>query len=145
LFLSGNFLDQDGVMLNSKFKRVSGRINIDTEAKKWLKVGVVGGFSNSFSNVPAQSGTTFSNNLGFTRSVSNIYPLYTRSVADGSLVLDADGNPIYDWGDGVNGGGTRGFYSPYNPIFIADNNLNRYERTSFDIAPYAEISFTDDL
>lgn len=144
-FLSGNFLDQDGVMLNSKFKRVSGRINIDTEAKKWLKVGVVGGFSNSFSNVPAQSGTTFSNNLGFTRSVSNIYPLYTRSVVDGSLVLDAAGNPIYDWGDGVNGGGTRGFYSPYNPIFIADNNLNRYERTSFDIAPYAEISFTNDL
>ncbi|WP_445722330.1 SusC/RagA family TonB-linked outer membrane protein [Flavobacterium sp.] len=144
-FLSGNFLDQDGVMLNSKFKRVSGRFNLETEAKKWLKVGFVGGFSDSFSNVPAQSGSTFANNLSFTRSVSNIYPVYTRSVVDGSLVLDNEGNPIYDWGDGVNGGGSRGFYSPYSPLFIAENNLNKFDRTSFDIAPFIEISFTDDL
>lgn len=144
-FLSGNFLDQDGVMLKSKFKRVSGRFNLETEAKSWLKVGFVGGFSDSFSNVPNQGTNSFANNLAFSRSVSNIYPVYTRSVVDGSLVLDSNGNPIYDWGDGVNGGGTRGFYAPYSALFITENNLNKFDRTSFDIAPFVEISFTKDL
>ncbi len=143
-FISGSFLDSDGFMLSSKFKRMSGRVNLDTDVRDWLKIGANMNFANSYSNVPAQSGSTFANNLGFTRSVSGIYPLYTRA-ADGSYILDANGNRIYDWGDGVNGGGVRGFYSPANPVFTAENNLNKYDRINMDVSPYIEIGITKDL
>jgi len=39
-FLSGNYFDQEGVIKSSSYNRISGRINVDTEVKKWLKTGV---------------------------------------------------------------------------------------------------------
>ncbi|HZK97972.1 MAG TPA: TonB-dependent receptor [Prolixibacteraceae bacterium] len=37
--LSGGYFQQDGTVIGSEFKRYSFRTNIDTEMKKWLKVG----------------------------------------------------------------------------------------------------------
>lgn len=143
-FMSGGYSDIDGFMLQSKFKRVNARVNVDTDAKEWLKVGMNSAFTSSFSNVPTQGGSLFTNNIAFSRSVSNIYPVYTRDNV-GGLILDSTGNPIYDYGDGVNGGGTRGFYSPYNPIEITELNLNKYERWNIDVSPFMEIKFLNDF
>src|SRR5690606_40992498 len=131
-------------MLGSKFKRANGRINIDTDVRDWITVGANVAFTNSVSNVPTQGGGTFANNVGFSRSVSNIYPLYTRD-ANGDYILDDNGNRIYDWGDDVNGGGIRSSYSPHSPVFIAKNNFNRYTRTNVDVSPYIELKLTPNL
>ena len=155
-FASGSFLDSDGFMRNSKFKRVGGRLNVDSQVRDWLKIGASSNFTNSFSNVPVQSGSTFSNNLGFSRSVSNIFPIY-QTNPDGSINADpVTGERYYDFGDGwvtnglngilgAGGGPTRGFYAPYNPIPITDNNLNKYDRISVDVSPYLEVTFAKDL
>ncbi len=37
--ISGNYLDQDGVAVGSGFKRFTGNAVVDTEVKKWLKLG----------------------------------------------------------------------------------------------------------
>ncbi|NJO68578.1 MAG: hypothetical protein HC830_04240 [Bacteroidetes bacterium] len=42
-FLSGSYLNQDGIMNNSKFNRVTARANVEYQATKKLKIG------NSFS------------------------------------------------------------------------------------------------
>jgi TonB-linked SusC/RagA family outer membrane protein len=143
-FLSGSFLDQDGAMIESKFKRAGGRMNLDTELRDWVNVGASMNFAQSNSNVPAQAGTSFSNGIGFSRSVSNIYPLYTRDE-NADFILDANGNQILDWGDGANGGGTRGFFSPNNPVWIAENNINSFDRTNMDVSPYIEFKLADGL
>lgn len=143
-YLSGAFLDQDGAMIESKFKRANGRMNLDSDLRDWVTVGASMNFAQSNSNVPTQGGSTFGNNIGFSRAVSNIYPLYTRD-ANADFILDANGDKIYDWGDGVNGGGTRGFYSPNNPVWIAQNNINSYDRVNMDVSPYVEFKLADGL
>ncbi len=39
-FISGNYLDQEGVVLNSGFRRFVGRVNLDREVLKNFKVGL---------------------------------------------------------------------------------------------------------
>lgn len=38
-YVSGNFYDQDGVAIESYFKRYNARANVEAQAKKWLKLG----------------------------------------------------------------------------------------------------------
>lgn len=39
-FISGNYFDQEGIIRSSQYNRLSSRVNIDTEVKKWLTAGV---------------------------------------------------------------------------------------------------------
>lgn len=39
-YMSGSFMDQDGTLIGSNFKRVSFRANMDAQLKSWLKVGL---------------------------------------------------------------------------------------------------------
>ena len=39
-FVSGNYLDQKGTIIETGMKRYSGRVNLDNQAKDWLRLGV---------------------------------------------------------------------------------------------------------
>ncbi len=39
-FVSGNYLDQEGTIIETGLKRYSGRLNLENQAKDWLKLGV---------------------------------------------------------------------------------------------------------
>ena len=39
-FVSGNFLDNPGIMENSGYQRISARANLDVDVNSWIKVGV---------------------------------------------------------------------------------------------------------
>ena len=47
--LAGTFYDQDGIIKGTHFSRTNLRSNINSQVKKWLKVGlnVSGGMSNN--------------------------------------------------------------------------------------------------
>jgi TonB-dependent starch-binding outer membrane protein SusC len=63
-FFSGQYLDQDGIMIGNNIKRVSARLNLDQKVNSWLNIGVNMNFArtlnrrlpddNAFSN-PLQS------------------------------------------------------------------------------------------
>lgn len=38
-FISGQYLDQDGIMIGNNIKRISARINVDQKVNNWLSVG----------------------------------------------------------------------------------------------------------
>lgn len=38
--ISGGYKDQEGLVLGSDFNRVTGRVNVSSQAKKWLNVGI---------------------------------------------------------------------------------------------------------
>jgi len=40
IFISGQYLDQTGILVSNKYQRYSGRLNIDHQVKTWLNVGV---------------------------------------------------------------------------------------------------------
>lgn len=39
-FVSGNYLDQEGTIITTGLKRYSGRVNLENQAKDWIKLGV---------------------------------------------------------------------------------------------------------
>ena len=39
-YVSGNYMDQEGTIIGSEFKRMSVRANIDSQLKKWLKMSL---------------------------------------------------------------------------------------------------------
>ena len=111
---SGQYFDQEGIVLNSSHSKGSVRANITSEVKKWLTVGlnVTGGVSNTHS-VPS-SGDGYANSEGgsviryaFFRNPA--VPVYDSSGAYVDKPSEYYGNAIYDtfFGDG------------YNPIGVA--------------------------
>lgn len=84
--LSGEYLNQDGIVLNSFFKRYSLRANIDARLSKRMSVKV--NLNPSFtdkSSLPV-TGNQGENSLGSAIAVSNFYPLLNP---DGSYFIFA--------------------------------------------------------
>ena len=63
-FLSGNYFGQDGIIKGSDYTRVSGRINVDTRLRKWLKTGVNLNLSKATTNLIGSSGDGAGGNGG---------------------------------------------------------------------------------
>jgi TonB-linked SusC/RagA family outer membrane protein len=49
-YASGQYLDQDGIMVRNSYKRYNGRLNLDHKVKDWLSVGMNMSFSRSQNN-----------------------------------------------------------------------------------------------
>lgn len=146
-FLSGDYLNQDGYVIKSNFRRISARLNVDADLRKWLTVGLKTSVSSSNQNYPDQSGSAFRNAVQFGRMLSSIYPLYTRGE-NGELLLDGNGNPQYDFGFAAAGRTVnvgRPVASGANAIAIQMLDKNLYERLLSSINTYADVKLARDL
>jgi TonB-linked SusC/RagA family outer membrane protein len=63
-FISGNYFGQQGIIKSSNYNRLSSRINIDTEVKKWLRTGVNMNISRATTNLIGSSGDGAGGNGG---------------------------------------------------------------------------------
>ena len=80
--LSLGYFDQDGILLNTFFKRYSTRVNVDYQANDKLEIGSSLAFSQSSSNRLNNN----NNNLGVVYTVFNEFPpSYSPYNVDGSL------------------------------------------------------------
>lgn len=146
-FLSTDYLDQDGAVKNSNYNRLTTRFNGDANLRSWLKVGLNSSLAATKTNTPSQSGSAFSNAVQFARIVSSIYPLYRRDN-NGSLVLDATGAPIYDFGGSVAGqayNSGRPAAANTNAIALQQLDKNTSEGIQSSLNAYTEVAFTDFL
>ena len=96
LFASFDYTDEDGYIINTGYKRFSGRVNSTITPKKWAKLGVnvFGAHAKRNYNSSAE-GTYYANPFYQTRMMAPVYPIYLHN-ADGSFALDKDGNKQYD-------------------------------------------------
>lgn len=149
-FFSFDYLNEDGPVIKSDFERIATRAAIDTEVNDWLKTGITLGYSRSNSNNPDQTSGSTTQAISWIYSNSSVYPIYVRD-ASGNLILDDNGNLIYDLGNG-NG---RPIGQPVNntrPGIVGENILasillgteNRI-RTNLLGSAYAEISFLNNF
>ncbi|TVZ08930.1 TonB-linked SusC/RagA family outer membrane protein [Cellulophaga sp. RHA_52] len=145
-FLSSNYLNQEGAVRESDFERFTTRLNIETEVKDWLTVGLNTSLSTSKQNFPTQSGSTFQSSYQWIYSMSSIYPLYRRNE-NGGLVLDNSGNKIYDYGStpsqSVNG--SRPLLGNENAVGSLYNYDDVNKRTNTTVNGFAKIKFSDNL
>ncbi len=92
------YLDDNGVLITTKFKRYSVRANVDHSANDWLKLGANASYAYTFQNSSQYSSTQTGNAWYTAQFMAPIYPVYLKD-ADGNNVLDEFGNKQYDYGE----------------------------------------------
>ena len=140
-YASFGYLDDSGVIANSNFKRLTGRLKADYQIKDWLKVGGNFAYTNTTSNYPSEQTTTNSSGNAFfiANFIAPIYPIYVRD-ANGNIMTDPNnGRPIYDYGDGVSTHGNRPFMSIANPAGDLVYNIEDYLMDIMTLNWFAEL------
>lgn len=100
-YASAGVLNDGGIINNSSYKRYTGRINADYQAKSWLKIVSSLSYSHSDSESAGYSdyGYGSSGNLFYiVNNIAPIYPLYVRKLdAEGNpYILTENGRTVYD-------------------------------------------------
>jgi TonB-linked SusC/RagA family outer membrane protein len=140
-YLSLNYLDEEGLLATTSFQRVGGRLNIDSEAKDWLRFGGNASFAYNKSNSLGSSGTTTSNVWYSAQNMGPIYPIHELDE-NGQIKYDSGGRPIFDYGLYRGPGAQINFNSVallYEDKYgsQSDNyNLTGYTLIDFDNAKY---------
>lgn len=150
--LSASYLDEDGVIEYSGYKRFTTRFKGDYQAKKWLKLGANMSYVNSktSSNPNLSSDLYGSTNLSYyTSLIAPIYPIYVRTMQNGRPAprVDENGNPQYDYGVSSTNypGLSRAFLQTGNPLGSNRYNVVNSNTNNFFGTITADVDFTDYL
>ena len=126
-FLSLNYLNQEGILMNSKAERFGIRGNLEYKVNNWLKVGARLNYTRRNSQEPFDIARVFEQQQG---AAPFIAP-YTRDGHFGSVeAVKEDGTLLY---------------TTYQPVIDASNGASK---TAFDyvsVNAFALIDFTEDL
>lgn len=134
-YISGSFFDQEGIIKSSDYNRVTGRVNLSSQIKKWLKAGTNINIAKSTTNLIPSSGDGAGGNGG---SVIR-YALFRTPaipVRDASGVFTDRPERSDLFGDG------------YNPVGMLTYNNNRLVSNRFfgrffvDIELFKGLTFT---
>jgi TonB-linked SusC/RagA family outer membrane protein len=142
-FISGGYLDDQGVPIVSDYKRYTGRLKLDTKVNDWLNVGINSNYVYSTQNYPSQGGSGYSNVTGWIRPVSNIYPEFLRDPSTGAFILDPAGKKQFDYGN--NGPLKRPILTPGNPAATTSQNPTTYDRYTTSVNGFAEAQIIPSL
>jgi TonB-linked SusC/RagA family outer membrane protein len=135
-YISGGYLDDQGIAIESRFKRYTGRLKLDNKINDWLNLGVNTASTWSTQNYPIQGGSAYSNVIGWIRGASSIFPLYLLDPATGAYILDSRGNKQYDFGN--NGSLVRPYGKAVNPVATTSMNPTTNDRLIISANGYGE-------
>ncbi|WP_056848714.1 TonB-dependent receptor [Pedobacter sp. Leaf41] len=128
------YLKDEGYSVLTDFNRYSGRVNINTHVKKWIKTGINLSGSVQKTNVGNQESGIWEDPFYTDLIFAPIYAVHKHN-ADGSYLLDALGNQVYDEGY------TRPIAPGRNVLAETEYNENYTERNFISGRTFAEISF----
>ncbi|MDE6556011.1 MAG: TonB-dependent receptor [Duncaniella sp.] len=148
-YVSGSYLNNEGIVQNSGFERFTGRMTGDLMAKPWLKIGANMSYTHFSSKALGDDGEDASsgNIFAVANQIAPIYPLYVRD-GQGNIMVDRYGNQMMDYGDpslAGNMGLKRPVYAGANPIMSSRLDTNNAEGNAFSASGYAEIRFLKDF
>ena len=145
-YSSFGFLDDSGLMENSDYSRFTARVNLEYQAKKWLKIGTNMNYANTKQHYPDdQTDSGSSGNLFYVANfMAPIYPLYIRD-AEGNVMVDHNGYTMYDYGDATEANFTRAFMNQSNPASAIELNKSLYKSHMFTGNFYATAELYDGL
>ncbi|WP_353481375.1 TonB-dependent receptor [Haliscomenobacter sp.] len=126
-YMSGQWFDQKGILIGNALNRISGRINVDHQAYKWLKVGFNTSLSRSF-NERISGDRQFDNPM----QIVALPPMTPQNDPDTGLPV---GTPPGDISIPV-------YYNPLINLGNAYYNTNTNRNLS---SVYAQVSILDGL
>ena len=90
------YLNDGGIVDNSDYKRYTARINVDFQARSWMKISSNISYAHSDSKTASYSDTygSSANVFYVTNMMAPIYPLYVRD-ASGNIMME-NGMKVYD-------------------------------------------------
>lgn len=97
-FLSAGYVNEEGVTKFTDYERFTTRLNLNTQARTWLKAGVSldGSLSEQRNNV--NGGTATTNPFYYSTMMGPIYPVYQRTASGDYIVDPTTGKNTLDWG-----------------------------------------------
>jgi TonB-linked SusC/RagA family outer membrane protein len=110
-YMSGEYMDQEGVAIGSGFKRYGFRINIDNKPREWITLGANLSFNQTNEKITTSSEGVIADALQITPQVP---------------VKNLNGS--WGGGDDVNGANQ---FAPVNPVAIASLRTNDSRRRQF--------------
>ena len=100
VFFSASYLDEEGYVVTTGYNRLTTRLNADFEVNDWMSMGGSANITIAESSGPTSAGSgSIVNPFGFAKNLGSVYPVYLND-AQGNLVLDAAGQPVFDNGEG---------------------------------------------
>ena len=150
-FSSFGYLDDQGYIVNSKYRRIATRLNLEHKPKDWLKANVNLSYTNGITHNNGQSSDSGSIFL-FVDNIPSMYGLFLRD-ANGNRIPDVFGGFLYDYGkpadtdgDGVpDTGAPRAFLGSTNGLADANYDLSEIERHSLSGNFSFDVTFNDNL
>jgi TonB-linked SusC/RagA family outer membrane protein len=142
-YVSLGYLNEKGYTIKSDYARYTGRINVNTQPKKWIKTGLNLSGTMTTSNVASSGGTSYVNPFFFTRAMGPIYPVYAHDPSTGEFLVDAATNgKVYDLGNLVGLPARVAGASPGRHV-VAETmwNDNLYKRNVLGANTYVDIMF----
>ncbi|MEO5893647.1 MAG: TonB-dependent receptor [Ferruginibacter sp.] len=124
-YMSGEYMDQQGIALGSGFKRYGFRLNLDNKPREWITIGANLSFNQTNEDLTTSQENVISDALQLTPQVP---------------VKNIDGS----WGGGDITNGANQF-APVNPIAIANLKTNTNLRRQFLGGLNVGIKLTKDL
>ena len=122
-YLSLGYLDDEGIIPNSDYSRLSMRASGDYKVNDFIKLNGNLSYARGEQNSQAISNLgNAANTFSFIQMVAPIYPVYGYDK-DGNRMYHEDGSPVYDFGDGTFG--ARAFSSNQNVVATDGANMNR--------------------
>ncbi|WP_289119795.1 SusC/RagA family TonB-linked outer membrane protein [uncultured Bacteroides sp.] len=140
-YASLGYLYDNAYTVNSNMDRINARVKIDQEVNSWFKTGFNLAYSNVKTNSPNVGGTNSSSIFYFGQQIAPIYPVYMYDE-NGSRILDAKGNPRYDYGTEM---GKRPIGANAHPINQQLNDIRKGTVDVINAKAYAEFSFLKDF
>ncbi|CAE7322907.1 unnamed protein product [Symbiodinium sp. KB8] len=100
VFFSASYLDDESYVIRSGFNRLTSRLNAEFDVNDRIKVGGSGNISVTETRGPSSAGAnSIVNPFSFSQNMGSIYPVFVNDL-NGNLVRDANGNPVWDNGEG---------------------------------------------
>ena len=147
-FISVNYLKDAGFVINSDYERATARINLNTQAKEWLTMGVnMSGIIVRSNQASAGDDNTSSivNPFVFARRIGPIYPVHAYN-AQGQPILNTLGEHWYDYGQhpgAINR--PQGAFPGRHVIYETELNENISMRNSLLVRTYLDAKILKDL
>lgn len=140
-YLSADYLNEEGIVRFSGYKRYNMRLNVNMNATSWLNTGLNLDGSVGNRNNLTSGGTATVNPFYFSREIGPIYPVYQHDLTSGAFVMDpSTGRNSLDWGV-PSQMGSRPYGGKSNLLGSLDLDNNSSDIFNGNANTYAEIKF----
>ena len=141
--LSLGYLDENGYMKSSGFDRLSARVALNVQPKKWVKMGLnIAGTHQNIITSYSDGDTSIANPFYFSRYISPIYPVHLHDINTGAYILDAFGNKQWDGGSYIDQDGqvqlTRNQFADRHVIWENEANTDKTTRNTLNSVAYVD-------